>query len=154
MSGSVIIVVDLDAAVAPPASDSVRQLLAVIDGLSNENGQLDWRLVSMSLNSPLRAELKAFTPGGDEAPESHLVSAAETSLRLLDAINDNDPSPAVRRLGDDDRRKLKALLAPMKEHAGRVQISVPGRFERTITAERAHAALAAIARAPQRSTLR
>lgn len=146
MSSSVIFVVDLDAAGAPPATDSVRQLLALIEGLPSDGGELDWRLVAVSLNSPLRAELKAFTPKGDEAPEARLTSAAETAFALLDATNDNEPEKAARALSGEDRKRLRAFLSPMKDRTGKFQVLVSGKFDRTVRAERAQQVLAAISR--------
>ena len=144
MVGAVIFVIELDAAAAPPASDSVRQLLALIDGLPTEGGELDWRLVSLTLNSPLRAELRAFTPTGAEVPETHLAAAADGAFAVLDATNDNDPAKAARALGPDDRRRLRLLIQPLKDRAGSVQVIIPGRPERIVRAERAQAALAAL----------
>ena len=150
MSNMVVIVVDLDAAVAPPAADSVRQLLALIDGLPSEGGDIDGRLVSVSVNSPLRAELRAFTKSGDEVSEARVVAAAQSAFGVLDSVNDNDSEVDLRRIDDEERRRLRSLLTPMRNHGGRVSVSVPGRLEQTITAERAERVLAAINRAPRK----
>jgi hypothetical protein len=150
VSSTVVIVVGLDQAVAPPASDSVHQLLALIDGLPTDNGDLDWRLISVSVNSPLRAELRAFTRGGEEVSEARLVAASHHGFDVLGAVIDNaDPQTLVRRLSDPERRRLKSLLAPMRERTGRVLVSVPGRFEHTVIADRAQAVLQEIGRTPK-----
>lgn len=150
MSGTIVFVVDLDAAGAPPAQDSVRQLLALIEGLPSEGGQLDWRLTSVSLNSPLRAEVAAFTPAGEQASDAHVAAAAEAAFALLDATNDNEPEKRVRALAGEERKRLRALLQPMKERSGSIRVLVPGRSERTIRAERAKRVLTAIAEAPRK----
>jgi len=150
VSSTVVIVVGLDQTVAPPASDSVHQLLALIDGLPTEDGDLDWRLISLSVNSPLRAELRAFTRTGEEVSEARVVAAARQGFDILGAVNDNDdPQAFVRRMAEPERRRLKALVAPMREKTGRVMVSVPGRFEHTITADRAQAVLQEIGRTPK-----
>ena len=150
MTSSVVIVVDFDQAVAPPASDSVHQLLALIDGLPTEGGDLDWGLIAVSVNSPLRAELRAFTRTGEEVSEARVVAAAREGFDVLGAVNDNDdPQALVRRMSEPERRRLKALVAPMREKTGRVLVSVPGRFEHTMTADRAQAVLQEIGRAPK-----
>lgn len=141
MVATVIFVVDLDVATAPPASDSVRQLLALIDGLPTDAGELDWRLVAVSLNSPLRAELQAFTPTGEAVPETRLAAVADAAFSVLDATNDNDPAKATRALDADQRRRLRSLIQPMKERAGAIQVIIPGRPERVVRSERAQAAL-------------
>jgi hypothetical protein len=146
----VIFVVDLDAAAAPPAMDSVRQLLALIEGLPTESGELDWRLVSVSLNSPLRAELQAFRPGGEVISETHIAGVADAAFALLDVTNDNDPAKATRALGGDDRKRLRSLIQPMKDRTGAIQVIIPGRAERVVRAERAQSVLVALSQPSKR----
>ena len=150
MPGTIVFVVDLEATGAPPAGDTVRQLLALIEALPEEGGNLDWRLVSVSLNSPLRAELAAFTPSGDAATDTEVAAAAEDAFGLLDATNDNEPEKRIRLLRNDDRRRLRTLLQPMKDKAGTFSVSIPGRFDRIVRAERADEILTIIAKAPRR----
>jgi len=150
VTASVIFVVDLDAAAAPPATDSVRQLLALIEGLPTDAGELDWRLVSVSLNSPLRAELQAFTSTGEAIPETRLAAVADAAFAVLDATNDNDPVKATRALNVDARRRLRSFLQPMKDRTGAIQVIIPGRAERVVRAERAQAALVALSEPAKR----
>ena len=167
MSKNVVIVVDLDATAAPPASDSVRQLLALIDGLNTENGDLDWRLMSLSLNSPLRAELRAFTPDGEEVSDARIVDAANRGFEVLAAINDNLSSVRGPLTNDNlsssalgplitmdapDRSRLKAFLQPLKGRTGRVSVSVPGRFDYSVTSASAETALEQIGGLERRAT--
>ena len=143
MSASVIIVVDLDATAAPPASDSLRQLLALIEGLSTDGGSLDWRLMSLTLNSPLKAELRAFAPNGEDVSDARAADAAHRGLEVLGAVNDNlhDADGVLATMLSSDRDRLKALLQPLKGRAGRVSVSVPGRFDYSIAGDAARAAL-------------
>jgi hypothetical protein len=107
-------------------------------------------LISVSVNSPLRAELRAFTRAGEEVSEARVVDAAHEGFDVLGAVNDNDDPPAVvRRMSDPERRRLKTLPAPMRDKTGRVLVSVPGRFEHTITADRAQVVLQEIGRTPK-----
>lgn len=145
MTASVIFVVELDAAAAPPATDSVRQLLALIEALPTQRGELDWRLISVSLNSPLRAELQAFTHSGDLVPEAHAASIADDAFSVLDATNDNDPAKTTRGLLADQRKLLRSLVQPMKDRTGAFQVIIPGRTERVVRSERAQAVLVALA---------
>ena len=153
MSTNVIIVVDLDAATAPPASDSVRQLLALIDGLTTEDGELDWRLMSLSLNSPLRAELRAFTRNGEDVSDARVVDAAHRGFEVLGAVNDNvgEARAALVALGGADRSRLKSILQPLKGRTGSVSVSIPGRFDFSVTSSRAETTLEAIGRLERRA---
>lgn len=150
VSSTVVIVVDLNAAVSPPASDSVRQLLALIDGLPTDGGDLDWRLISVSVNSPLKAELRAFTRDGDEVSEARVVAAAHQGFDALGAANDDaDAGAFVRRMPEAERRRLNKLLTPMHGKTGRISVAVAGRFEHSITADRAEAVLQECGRSPK-----
>lgn len=152
MASPVVFIVDLDAAGAPPASDSVRALLALIDALSSEGGELDWRLTGVSLNSPLRAEVTAFTSMGEDVSDARTAHAVDTAFAVLEATNDNEPETAVRALSGDQRKRLRAILTPIKDRAGLVKILAPGRPERVLRADRAATILNAIASAPKRRT--
>lgn len=149
MSGTVTFVVDLDTAGAPPAADSVRQLLALIEGLQVQDPDLDWRLSAVSMNSPLRAELEGFSREGVPVPSEQTAAAAEAAFEVLDAINDNEPTAAVRRLSDAKRRQLRNLLAPLKDRTGSLRILVQGRSERVVRSDQAQRALTLLA-APSR----
>jgi len=149
MSGTVTFVVDLDAAGAPPAADSVRQLLTLIESLQVQDPDLDWRLSAVSMNSPLRAELDGFDREGVAVPPSHATAAAEAAFEVLDAINDNESSLAVRRLTDAKRKQLRSLLAPLKDRTGSLKIIVEGRGERLVRSDQAQRALKLLA-APAR----
>jgi hypothetical protein len=149
MSGTVTFVVDLDAAGAPPAGDSVRQLLALIESLQGQDEDLDWRLRALSMNSPVTAVLEGFDREGAAAPESHAAAAAEAAFEVLDAINDNEPTAAVRRLSDAKRKQLRALITPLRDRTGSLRIIVEGRGERVVRSDRAQRALTLLA-APAR----
>ena len=152
MSTNVVIVVDLDATAAPPASDSVRQLLALIDGLNTEGGELDWRLMSLTLNSPLRAELRAFTADGEEVSDARIVDAAHRGFEVLGAVNDNaaDARAPLAALTAPERNRLKSILQPLKGRTGSVSVSVPGRFDYSVTSSRAETTLEVIGRLERR----
>ena len=154
MSKNVVIVVDLDAMAAPPASDSVRQLLALIDGLKTENGDLDWRLMSVSLNSPLRAELRAFTPNGEDVSDARIMDAANRGFEVLAAINDNlsGVRGPLTTMDTPARNRLKAFLQPLKGRTGRVSVSLPGGFDYSVTSAGAEAALEQIVGLERRPT--
>jgi hypothetical protein len=149
MAGAITFVVDLDTAGAPPAADSVRQLLALIDGLQQQDPDLDWRLSAVSMNSPLRAELESFDRGGEPVPTAQAAAAAEAAFDVLDAINDNEPAAAMRRLTDAKRRQLRNLIAPLKDRTGSVRIIVEGRTERVVRSDQAQRTLTLLA-APSR----
>jgi len=141
MIGAVTFVVDLDTAGAPPAADSVRQLLALIEGLQRQDPDLDWRLSAVSMNSPLRAELEGFDREGVPVPASQAAAAAEAAFEVLDAINDNEPVAAVGRLSDAKRRQLRNLIAPLKDRTGSLRIVVEGRGERVVRSDQAQRTL-------------
>lgn len=145
MTGAVTFVVDLDTAGAPPAADSVRQLLALIEGLQMQDPDLDWRLSAVSMNSPLRAELESFDREGAPVPAGQAAAAAEAAFEVLDAINDNEPTAAVRRLSDAKRRQLRNLIAPLKDRTGSLRIIVEGRGERVVRSDQAQRALTILA---------
>lgn len=149
MSGSVTLVIDLDTAGAPPAADSVRQLLALIEGLQLQDPDLDWRLSSVTLNSPLRAELEGFDRDGVPVQSGQTAAAAEAAFEVLDAINDNEPSAAIRRLSDAKRRQLRNLIAPLRDRTGSLRIIVEGRGERVVRSDQAQRTLTLLA-APSR----
>lgn len=149
MTGAVTFVVDLDTAGAPPAADSVRQLLALIEGLQAQDRDLDWRLSAVSMNSPLRAELEGFDREGAAVPTAEAAAAAEAAFEVLDAINDNDPKAALQRLTEGQRKNLKALIAPLNNRTGSLRIIVEGRSERLVRSDQAQRALAVLA-APDR----
>jgi hypothetical protein len=144
MSGSVTFVVELDAAGAPPAADSVRQLLVLLDSLQAENSDLDWRLLSVTLNSPLRAEVAAFDREGREAPDQEALKVADMAFEVLNALNDNGPAKATGALDESEKKRLKTLLSPMKDRSGRVQIHIPGRPDRVVRSDNAKRLLVAI----------
>lgn len=150
MSSTVTFVVDLDAAGAPPATDSVRQLLALLEGLQEQDRKLDWRLTSISTNSPLRAQVSAFDDAGAPVPDSLARSTAEAAFSVLDATNDNQRDQIVSRLSDDSRKRLRALIAPLRDRGGLVKIEIAGQVERVVTGAAAQATIAAIAPAPRR----
>lgn len=140
MIGSVTFVVDLDTEGAPPAADSVRQLLALIEGLQVQDQSLDWRLSAVSMNSPLRAELEGFDREGAPLQSGRAVAAAEAAFEVLDAINDNEPATAVRRLSEAKRKQLKSLIALLRDRTGSLKIIVEGRGERVIRSDQAQRA--------------
>lgn len=146
MTGAVTFVVDLDTAGAPPAADSVRQLLALIDSLQGQDPDVDWRLSAVSMNSPLRAELAGFDREGTPAAEAAVVAAAEAAFEVLDAINDNEPTAALRRLPEAKRKQLRALIAPLKDRTGSLKIVVEGRSERLVRSDQAQRALSILAK--------
>lgn len=145
MTGAVTFIVDLDTVGAPPAADSVRQLLALIEELQQQDRELDWRLSAVSMNSPLRAELDGFDMEGVAVQTSRAAAAAEAAFEVLDAINDNDPALALGRLSDARRRQLRGLLAPLRERTGSLRIIVEGRGERVIRSDQAQRTLVALA---------
>jgi hypothetical protein len=142
MPGAVTFVIDLDTAGAPPAVDSLRQLLALIEGLQLQDPDLDWRLSAVSMNSPLRAELESFDREGAPAPPGQAEAAAEAAFEVLDSINDNEPMAAVRRLSDARRRQLRNLVAPLRDRTGSLRIIVEGRGERIVRSDQAQRTLA------------
>lgn len=150
MASTVTFVVDLDAAGAPPATDSVRQLLALLEGLQEQDRKLDWRLTSISTNSPLRAQVSAFDDAGAPVPEALAKSTAEAAFRVLDATNDNERDLVVARLSDDGRKRLRALIAPLRDRGGLVKIEIAGQVERVVTGAAAQATILAIAPAPRK----
>lgn len=146
MTEPVIIEVDLDPVGRPPAADSLRQLLALVDALPDDDGRLDWRLVSVSLNSPLRASLKAFDSSGLELDEDEIEGVVEAAYSVLDATNDNDPVAAAERLSSADQKKLKALLSSLRGTRGSVSVTFPtGRTKtfKALQAERVFSVLSA-----------
>jgi hypothetical protein len=145
MTGAVTFVVDLDAAGAPPAADSVRQLLALIEGLQAQDPDLDWRLSAVSMNSPLRAELEGFDSEGVAVPNPQAAAVAEAAFDMLDAINDNEPKAALSRLPEAKRKQLRSLLAPLKDQMGSLRIIVEGHGERVVRSTQAHRALILLA---------
>jgi hypothetical protein len=142
MSGVVTFVVDLDTAGAPPAADSVRQLLVLIEGLQVQDTELDWRLSAVSMNSPLRAELQSFDREGSAVPVSRAAAAAAAAFEVLDTVNDNEPSFALRRLPEAKRKQLRSLLSPLRDRTGSLKIIVEGHGERLVRSDRAQRALA------------
>lgn len=144
MASNITFVVDLDGLGAPKAVVSLRQLLALVDGLPTLGGDLDWRLISLSVNSPLRAELAAFTPDGDDAPKDQVLGALGQVQRLLIAANENDPTKAVAQLEGDDQKRLKAMLQPMKDHVGLVTVSIDDADPLFVRSDQAQAVLAAL----------
>lgn len=148
MTGAVTFVVDLDAAGAPPAADSVRQLLVLLDGLQSENAKLDWRLISISTNSPLQARVEAFDRAGVPASGAEAARAAAAAFEVLEATNDN-ATAIVRTLSEQSRAQLRAYINPIRQKGGLVRIQVDGLPEKIVTsagAERAYTALAATKR--------
>lgn len=150
MSSTVTFVVDLDAAGAPPATDSVRQLLALLEGLQEQDKKLDWRLTSISTNSPLRAQVSAYDESGAPVSEALAQRTAEAAFQVLDATNDNERERLVSRLSEDGRRRLRSLIAPLRERGGLVKIEIAGQTERVVTGASAQATIAAIAPALKR----
>ena len=149
MTEPVIIEIDLDPAGKPPAVDSLRQLLALVDALPNGDGKFDWRLVSVSLNSPLRASLKAYDSVGDEVDGSIVEKAVEAAYDVLDATNDNDPIAATEALGLADQKKLKALLSNLKGTSGSFTVTLPTGRARTFRAQQAERVLTILAAPPK-----
>ncbi|MBC7668869.1 hypothetical protein [Caulobacter sp. DWR3-1-2] len=150
MAGTVTFVVDLDAAGAPPAVDSVRQLLALLDGLQDQDAKLDWRLVSISTNSPLRAQVEAFDRQGAPVSNNEAAQAASAAFRVLDATNDNEREAVVQGLSDENRKRLRAFITPIKERGGLVRIQVGDQPERVITGDRAQKTYNAISAVAKR----
>jgi len=150
MSETVVIVVDLEVAGAPPATDSVRQLLVLIETLPSQGGELDWRLVNLSLNSPVRAELRPFSREGSEVPDQAVIMAAEQAFGILEAVNDDGSEPAVQRLPEESKRRLRTLLAPLRDRSGSFSIKIGSRPERVVRAAPAQRALAALAEVRRR----
>lgn len=153
VSTNVIIVVDLDAAAAPPASDAVRQLLALIESLGSGDQTLDWRLMSVSLNSPLRAELQAFTDDGGEVSEAHAADAVHRGFEVLASVNDNTPDAErkLARLDSATRARLKTLLTTLKGRTGAVAVDLPGRFSLRVTGTEAQDVVDRITRLDRQS---
>ena len=148
VSTNVIIVVDLDATAAPPASDALRQLLTLVEGISAGDSGIDWRLTKVTLNSPLRAELEAFTSDGEDVSDARAADAAHRGLEVLAAVNDNaaEASRALAKLEPASRAKLKGLLSTLKGRTGAIEISMPGRFEYRVTGAAAEIAVDHLAR--------
>lgn len=138
MTGTVTIVVDLDAAGAPPAADSVRQLLVLLDDLAEQDSKLDWRLVSVSVNSPLRAQVTAFDKSGADAAPSDALHAASSTFDLLAITNDNEPMKAVSAIRDNERRRLKNLLTPLRNRSGSITVEIEGQPATVIRAKAAN----------------
>ena len=143
MSTNVIIVVDLDATAAPPASDALRQLLSLVEGIGHADAGLDWRLAKLTLNSPLRAELEAFTRDGEDVSDARAADAAHRGLEVLSAVNDNsvEAARALAHLAPAARNRLRGLLQPLKGRTGAIEISMPGRFEFRVTGAAAEIAI-------------
>lgn len=139
----------MDPAGRPPAVDSLRQLLALVDALPNADGKFDWRLVSVSLNSPLRASLKAYDSVGDEVDGAVVEKALEAAYGVLDATNDNDPSAATEALCPADQKKLKALLTNLKGTGGRFTVTLPTGRARTFRAQQAERVLTILSSPPK-----
>lgn len=148
MSTNVIIVVDLDATAAPPAGDALRQLLSLVEGIGHADAGLDWRLAKLTLNSPLRAELEAFTRDGEDVSDARAADAAHRGLEVLAAVNDNsvEAARALSYLEPAARTRLKGLLSPLKGRTGAIEISMPGRFEYRVTGTAAEVAVDVMAR--------
>lgn len=140
MAGAVTFIVDLDTAGAPPAADSVRQLLALIESLQFQDPDLDWRLSAVSMNSPLRAELEGFDRDGAPIAAGQAAAAAEAAFEVLDAINDNESNAAVRGLSEAKRKQLRGLIAPLRDRTGSLKIIVEGRGERVVRSDNAQRA--------------
>lgn len=149
MSDPVVIEVDLDPVGKPPAVDSLRQLLALVDALPDANGALDWRLVSVSLNSPLRAALKAFDETGSEVGDDVVGRALNAAYDVLETTNDNDPIAATQALSHGDQKKLRALLHNLKGTNGKFSIKLPNEEARTFRAPQAERVLAVLAAPPK-----
>lgn len=150
MSSTVTFVVDLDAAGAPPATDSVRQLLVLLEGLQEQDKKLDWRLTSISTNSPLRAQVSAFDDEGAPVADALAKWTAAAAFSVLDATNDNDRDQVLSRLTDESRKRLRLLITPLRESGGVIKIEIDGQSQRVITGAEARATIAAIAPSPRK----
>lgn len=149
MTDPVVIEVDLDPVGNPPAVQSLRQLLALVDALPDADGTLDWRLVSVSLNSPLRASLKAFDETGSEVGGDVVDRALNAAYDVLDTTNDNDPIGATQALSHFDQKKLRALLHNLKGTNGKFTIKLPHAESKTFRAPQAERILAVLAAPPK-----
>lgn len=149
MTEPVVIEVDLDPVGKPPAVESLRQLLALVDALPDANGTLDWRLVSVSLNSPLRAAVKAFDANGVEAEQVVVNEAANSAYSVLDATNDNDPGSAAQSLPTSDQKRLRGLLQNLRGTNGKFSIKLPNSDVRTFRAPQAEKILAVLSAPPK-----
>lgn len=149
MTDPVIIEVDLDPVGKPPAVGSLRQLLALVDALPDADGTLDWRLVSVSLNSPLRASLKAFDDAGSEVGGDIVDRALSAAYDVLDTTNDNDPIAATQALSHFDQKKLRGLLHNLKGTNGKFTIKLPHAEPKTFRAPQAERVLAVLAAPPK-----
>jgi hypothetical protein len=144
MTGTVTFVVDIDAGGSPPAADSVRQLLALLEGLQEQDTSLDWRLTSISTNSPLKAKVEAFDRAGAPVSGPEALRTAVAAFKVLDATNDNTRDEIVRGLTDPDRKRLRALIQPLRDRGGIVRIQIDGAPERIVTTDRAQRTWTAI----------
>lgn len=149
MTEPIVIEVDLDPVGKPPAADSLRQLLALVDALPSADGKLDWRLVSVSLNSPLRASLKAYDSVGQEVDGTVVEQAVEAVYDVLDATNDNDPIAATEALCPADQKKLKSLLTNLKGTGGSFTVTLPTGRSRTFRAREAERVLTVLSAPPK-----
>lgn len=149
MTEPIIIEVNLDPVGKPPAADSLRQLLSLVDALPNGGGTLDWRLVSVSLNSPLRAAVRAFDPAGVEVGSDEVDRAVSAAFDVLNVTNDNDPVGASQALSPTDQKKLRSLLVNLKGTNGNFTIKLPNSDAQIYRAQQAERVLSVLSSPPK-----